>query len=114
MDRLEAIDGRSFYVSNEYPDLDLAPTYLWVGRAGSPPHHNNNVSSDGSSRHFRSFVHDGLTEEKLEQNKQNRASNSTSSEDNQENSWHQSSSDVDPDFKSPEDCSTQVLSSLEM
>ena len=114
MDRLEAIDGRSLYVSNEYPDLDLAPTYLWVGRAGSPHHHNNNVTSDGSSRHLRKFVHDGLAEEELEQNRQSRASNSIASGDNQENSRHQSSSDIDPDFKSPEDYSTQVLSSLEM
>lgn len=109
MDKAGAIEVRSPYVSREYPELDLAPTYLWVGAADSDPYHNTNVSSDGCSRCLRETVPDGLTEQQLKQTNQSGASDSRGSEDNQETSWRQSSCDIDPDFESPEECSTQVF-----
>lgn len=110
MDKPEAIDGRSLDLLNEYPDLDLAPNYLWVGKAGSQLYNNTNISLDESSRQIRTFVRDGLTEQESRRKNPSGALDSIASEDNQDNSWRQFSNDIDPDFESPEDCSAQVIS----
>ena len=110
MDNVEAIDGRSLYVSNEYPDLDLVPSYLWVGRAGDHLHHSTSISSDGSSRQPRESFRDSVTEQNPEKKQYARASDMIASEDNQGNFTCQSSGDIDPDFESHEDSSTQVFS----
>lgn len=109
MDRREAINDRSLYASNEYPDLDLAPSYLWVGESGEPPHHNLNISSNGSPRQPGEVVCDGLAELEPENNNYTGASDAIASKDNQENPWCQPSGDIDPDFELPEECSTQVF-----
>lgn len=110
MNNPETIDGGSLDLSNEYPDLDLAPTYLWVGAAGSKLYDRTNISLDESSRQSRTFVRDGLTEQEVEQNEISGALDLIVGKDNQDNSWRQFTSDIDPDFESPEGCSTQVLS----
>lgn len=110
MDKPATIDDKIVYLSNEYPDLDLAPTYLWVGKADSQLSNKTNISLDESSRQSRTFMREGLTEQELETNQPSGAFNPIVSENNQDNSWRQFSSDIDPDFESPEDSSTQVFS----
>lgn len=110
MDKPEAIDSRSLYDSNEYPELDLNPTYLWVGEAADHPCHNINFPSDGSSHQPIEPQCENLTESDPEKNSHFRTLDSIASEDSQEKSWRQFSVDIDPDFESPENCSTQVFS----
>lgn len=110
----EAIDGGALDISNEYPELDVTPTYLWVGKAGDHPHSNINISPDEFSRQPKEIASDSLTEQELEKKNHDGAPDTTPSENNQENSWRQFSGDIDPDFESPDDCSTQVFSFLEM
>ena len=110
MDKPATIDDKFIYLSNEYPDPDLPPTYLWVGKADSQLFNKTNVSLDESSRQLRTFMREGLTEQELETNQPSGAFDPKVSEDNQDNSWRQFSSDIDPDFGSAEDSSTQVFS----
>lgn len=107
MDDLEGTDVRSLYPSNEYPDLDVSPNYLWVGTA-DPNLCINNPSSSGRS--LAAVEHDGLEKEPFEGRDRFESLDVTVIEDNEESAWCQATGDADPDFELREDDSTQVSS----
>jgi hypothetical protein len=98
--------GHSIYASNEYPDLDLAPSYLWVGQDNDDQHHNIHVPSNGSPGRLAKLMRANDSSDGREHLG---ASNATGSEDMEENSWRLSADDVDPDFELEKDFSTQVF-----
>jgi hypothetical protein len=110
MDDLEGTDDRSFHPPNEYPDLDMTPNYLWVGKA-DPTLCNSNPFSSGRFPQPRAAIeHDDLEKEVFDGRDRFRGLDATASEDNEDNGWRQAAGNVDPDFELREDDSTQVSS----
>lgn len=106
MDDPKEIDDHSCYASNEYPDLDLVPNYLWVGKADELPYRNIDISTNEPVSQLGEVMSDGHTKDGSEDGNHSGVSDSTASEDNEKNPWCQSPGDFDPDFEMPDDCST--------
>ena len=107
MDSREGIDDLSRHAANEYPDLDLSPSFLWVGNNNKDHLRCTSKSlSTGSARQLGETGRDDLGKEDSANNYHSDVSDTTASEDDKQNRWRHSLDDLDPDFEVPEDEST--------